>query len=229
MRGPAGEKAIHEIRLAAIGLLYCLFGEEIFSWDLPLLQSLSEAERRGLPPLLKQRLNAPLTSSAGRLFDAVASLLDVRQRVLFEGQAAMELEGLIPLECSEQAHYPCPLVSDHRENDASSPSPMQLTLKSLIEALLADRHNGVPTSVIAARFHNTLVEAIVAVARKMEIHRVVLSGGCFQNLYLTERTIQRLKEEGFEPYWHKQTPPNDGGLALGQVIGALARRDGKCV
>ena len=91
----------------------------------------------------------------------------------------------------------------------------------MIEALLADLKRGLAVSQISARFHNALAEAIVAVARQIGQQRVVLSGGCFQNRYLTERTIRRLQEEGFRPYWHQRVPPNDGGIALGQVVAAL--------
>ena len=92
----------------------------------------------------------------------------------------------------------------------------------MVQALREDRGNGVPRGVIAARFHNGLVEAILAVARHCQQERVLLSGGCFQNRYLTERAVRRLGEEGFRPYWHQRVPPNDGGIALGQI--AAARR-----
>jgi hydrogenase maturation protein HypF len=91
----------------------------------------------------------------------------------------------------------------------------------MIEAILADIEQGVSVGIISARFHNTLAEAIVAVAKRIGQNRVVLSGGCFQNRYLTERAVRRLQAEGFRPYWHQRVPPNDGGIALGQVIAAL--------
>ena len=91
----------------------------------------------------------------------------------------------------------------------------------MIEALLSDLNHRLPLPLISARFHNALAEAIVAVAKQFGQPRVVLSGGCFQNRYLTERTVQRLQEEGFRPYWHQRIPPNDGGIALGQVVAAL--------
>lgn len=90
----------------------------------------------------------------------------------------------------------------------------------MVKALLADVTAGVAVGVISARFHNALVETIVAVARHVTQARVVLSGGCFQNRYLTERTVTRLRAEGFQPYWHQRVPPNDGGIALGQVVAA---------
>ena len=90
----------------------------------------------------------------------------------------------------------------------------------MIQAILSDVNRGVSVGEISAKFHNTLVESIIAVARHAGEDRVVLSGGCFQNRYLTERAVQRLRAEGFLPYWHQRVPPNDGGVALGQVIAA---------
>ena len=81
--------------------------------------------------------------------------------------------------------------------------------------------NHISQSIISVKFHNTLVEIIVAVAIKIKQNHVVLSGGCFQNKYLTEHTVKRLREEGFRPYWHQRIPPNDGGIALGQAYAAL--------
>jgi len=92
----------------------------------------------------------------------------------------------------------------------------------MLEAILADLARGVPVSQISARFHQGLVEAIIAVARRLGQPRVVLSGGCFQNRCLTEHAVRRLREAGFRPYWHQRVPPNDGGLALGQIVAALS-------
>jgi hydrogenase maturation protein HypF len=91
----------------------------------------------------------------------------------------------------------------------------------MVDAILADVKNGVSTGIISAKFHNAMAEGIVAVAKQAGQNRVVLSGGCFQNRYLTERAVRRLQAEGFWPYWHQRVPPNDGGIALGQVVAAL--------
>jgi hydrogenase maturation protein HypF len=91
----------------------------------------------------------------------------------------------------------------------------------MVNEILDDVHNHVPSQLISSKFHNTLTEIIIAVAKKIGQQRVVLSGGCFQNRYLTERTVKRLMEEGFKPYWHQRVPPNDGGIALGQAYAAL--------
>jgi hydrogenase maturation protein HypF len=95
----------------------------------------------------------------------------------------------------------------------------------MIEEILADVKNGIVPGIISARFHNALAEGIVAVAKHAGQNRVVLSGGCFQNRYLTERAVRRLQVEGFRPYWHQRVPPNDGGIALGQVVAALRRKE----
>jgi hypothetical protein len=100
-------------------------------------------------------------------------------------------------------------------------APLLLDWSPMVEAILADLKRRVPIAQISARFHNALAEAIVAVAKQVGQPRVVLSGGCFQNRYLTERSVQRLQEEGFRPYWHQRVPPNDGGISLGQVVAAL--------
>jgi hydrogenase maturation protein HypF len=160
--------------------------------------------------MLARGLNSPLTSSAGRLFDAVASLLDLRQTAGFEGQAAMELEFAVQT-MPEAAPYPF-LVTEA--------SPSVVDWQPMIEAVLADLGAKVPAGNIAARFHATLAEMIVAVARRVGEPKVVLTGGCFQNRHLIEQTIQRLEDAGFRPYWHQRVPPNDGGIALGQVMAA---------
>jgi hydrogenase maturation protein HypF len=92
----------------------------------------------------------------------------------------------------------------------------------VIAEILIDLQKGQTCGQISAKFHNTLAEIIVAVARKLGERRVVLTGGCFQNRYLVERSVDRLQEAGFKPYWHQRIPPNDGGIALGQIIAAAA-------
>jgi hydrogenase maturation protein HypF len=90
----------------------------------------------------------------------------------------------------------------------------------MVMGILEDLRRQSPVGIISAKFHNTLVEAILTVARAVGQPQVALSGGCFQNRYLTERAVRRLTEAGFRPYWHQRVPPNDGGIALGQVMAA---------
>jgi hydrogenase maturation protein HypF len=168
--------------------------------------------------MLARSLNSPLTSSVGRLFDAVASFASLRQKVRFEGQAAMELEFALEATATAEA-YELPLRSNHAPRTTHH-APFLLDWSPMVKAILADLKRRLPISLISARFHNALAEAIVAVAQQIGQPRVVLSGGCFQNRYLTERAVQRLHEAGFRPYWHQRVPPNDGGISLGQVVAA---------
>jgi len=93
--------------------------------------------------------------------------------------------------------------------------------RPLVKDMLADVKRHPPVGLISAKFHNTLAKIIVAVAKRVGQPQVALSGGCFQNRYLTERTAARLEQEGFRPYWHQRIPPNDGGIALGQIVATL--------
>ncbi len=99
-------------------------------------------------------------------------------------------------------------------------APCIIDWEPMIRMILDDARDGVPSGMIAAKFHNTLAEMIVDIAARVGESKVVLTGGCFQNRYLTERTVQRLTAAGFRPYWHQRVPPNDGGIALGQIIAA---------
>jgi len=173
-------------------------------------------ELRVLCTMLENQINTPLTSSVGRLFDAVAALLDLRQTTTFEGQAAMQLEFTLD-GCSIEATYP------FRIHDQAT--PWIIDWAPLIQALLADVQRQVDVGHIAAIFHNTLVEIIVAVARRLATEQVVLTGGCFHNRYLTERAVRRLRAEGYHPFWHQRVPPNDGGIALGQVLAVLRAQE----
>ncbi|OGW97111.1 MAG: carbamoyltransferase HypF [Omnitrophica WOR_2 bacterium GWA2_45_18] len=227
-RLPGGEKAIREPRRTALGLLAELGGDDWKSTtDLPALKSFSDQERTVMGRMLQKGFQAPVTSSVGRLFDAVASLTDVAQVVRFEGEAAMTLEFLIGEE-GDQGQYPFD-ISQLNQKNLNLPQPggvdtiLVVDWGPMMRALIQDVRRGAAVSRISVKFHNTLVEMAVAVAKRVQEKRVVLSGGCFQNKYLTERMIQRLREEGFSPYWHQFVPPNDGGISLGQAVVGVAR------
>jgi len=206
---PGGEKAVREPFRSAIGLLHeMMTPEEILGLELPSLEHLTLREKKLILRALDKKINAPLTSSVGRLFDAVASLVGVRQTTSFEGQAAIELENLA-LQGVSKEYYP------FTYSEVIDWEPM-------ITTIIAELNTGnTEASSIAIRFHNTLAEMIVSVARKSGLKRIVLSGGCFQSRLLSEKTITRLRQEGFTPYWHQRVPPNDGGIALGQIYAAL--------
>jgi len=168
------------------------------------------------------------------LFDAVASLVGLRQVSRFEGQSAMELEFALD-EIQTEALYPLRLSASGElpENGpVTEPSStvrvpkagMQIDWEPMVWGMLEDLRYGTSVGLISAKFHNTLAESIVAVAKQIGETRVALSGGCFQNRYLTEQTVKRLTRAGFRPYWHQRIPPNDGGIALGQVWAAARSR-----
>ena len=214
---PGGDTAVRDPRRAALGLLYEVFGGAVFGMEeLAPVQAFSEGELATIKIMLERGLNAPRTSSVGRLFDAVASLAGLRQRARFEGQAAMELEfALHGFDTVES--YPIELRA---ERAASGAPAWQVLCRSLVEGIIGDVARGTEKGAIAARFHNALVDAIAGMAQRAGEPKVVLSGGCFQNRYLTERAVERLREMGFQPYWHQRIPPNDGGIALGQILAA---------
>lgn len=155
--------------------------------------------------MLEHRINAPLCSSVGRLFDGVAALAGAAQRNLFEGQAAMRLESAIGQSRTDEAYA---ISSVDGIGDWSS----------LVDAVQSDRASGVTLAVISAKFHHALADWILSVARTAKIRHVVLSGGVFQNAYLSRRARSLLEADGFEVFTHRQVPANDGGLALGQAV-----------
>lgn len=217
-RLPGNDAAVKEPRRIALGLLYEVLGDAVFDMkDLNPVAAFDEKELTIIRQMIVRRVNSPLTSSVGRLFDAVASVIDLRQRVSFEGQAAMELEYAIAPKTNERFY------EYHIETDIESKERLLVVdWVPMIANILHDVFNSVPISTISQHFHNTLVEIIVDVARQVGTERVALSGGCFQNAYLTERGVLRLTQEGFKPYWHQRVPPNDGGISYGQIA-AFAR------
>lgn len=214
---PGGDKAVYEPRRIALGLLYELFGNSVFNHEITLesMKSFTTQELKIIQTMLNRKLNTPLTSSVGRLFDGVAGLLGIAEIVSFEGQAAMALEFAIDnLETDE--YYPfewCDLPQALEKGENLNYFNWEATIK----AILQDKINQKPINLISAKFHNTLVEAVLEIARKLGEKTITLSGGCFQNQYLIERMIKRLCQEQFQVYWSQKIPPNDGGLALGQA------------
>ncbi len=209
-RLPGGGAAVKEPRRSAAGVLYAMEGEAAFEReDLSFLLTFSEAERKTIKQMLARNLNTPETSSAGRLFDAVAAILGLHPKSQFEGQAAMALE-----------------YAARRSNISEPVATMELKLSTtglvldwepVVRAILHAVHGGTPVEDIAAGFHAALAQGIVDVAIHAGLPEVVLSGGCFQNALLSEWTIQRLRNNGLTPHWHYRIPPNDGGIALGQI------------
>jgi len=220
---PGGDAAVKEPRRAALGMLSTMT-ERRADLLLHLQQKsagvFSAAELSTLCSMLERGVNSPRCSSVGRLFDAVASLVGLRQQMRFEGQAAMELEFALESVVTDEA-YPLPLAGGGVKSEIRNPeSEFVLDWAPMIEAILNDVEQRLPVGVISAKFHNALADSIVTVAKLIGEQRVALSGGCFQNRYLTERSVKRLREEGFLAYWHQRLPPNDGGICLGQIVAA---------
>ena len=216
-RLPGGDAAVREPRRTALAILLALLGDEAMEReDLECVRSFSPGERDVLAQMVAKGVNAPVTTSAGRLFDAVASLLGIAQKTSFEGQAAMALEAAA-LEGSASSagdgHLPDPL-----RLVVPSGRPAVLDWEPLIFTLLRNLSLGVPNPVLAAQFHASLADGILAVARHAGARRVALTGGCFQNKLLTELAAARLTSAGFEVLLHGAVPPNDGGIGLGQVL-----------
>jgi hydrogenase maturation protein HypF len=167
--------------------------------------------------LVSGRLNSPLTSSMGRLFDAVSSLVGTCDAVTYEGQAAMELE--MAADQAVEEGYPWPV--------GRGGLPLALDWTPLLEGIILDLKAGVPVPVISARFHNSVAEMIAQtcclIRGRRGLELVALSGGVFQNTFLLTRTLHRLRSRGFEPLIHHQVPCNDGGISLGQALVANAR------
>jgi hydrogenase maturation protein HypF len=173
-------------------------------------------DRTTLRIQLEKVINTPMTSSMGRLFDAVAALAGVRQKVNYEAQAAIEFEALA--DSTEAGKYLFGLDLD------------QVQVRGVLEALIKDVMAGVHVSKISACFHNGLAElvrdAAVELKIKLGINEVALSGGVWQNITLLRRTLTLLQDEGFVVYTHRDVPTNDGGLSLGQAVIAASRIGG---
>lgn len=209
---PGADRAIVEGCRAALGLLFEMEGRQgLHDLDLASVRTFHASARRTMVRMLERGLNSPRTSSVGRLFDAFASLLDVRHRSTFEGQAALALEHAARSVGSVDP-YPIPL------RPKGARRPLVADWEPLVRAALNDLRAGSEVSTIAACFHEALAELVVRVAREAGLTRVALSGGCFQNQRLLERAVARLRAAGFEPLVHRRVPPNDGGVALGQVV-----------
>ena len=209
-RLPGGEKAIREPRRSALGILSEIFDdpERYIPSDV-----FTKKEDTVLKRMLKNDLNSPSTSSAGRLFDAVSSMVGLCQMNEFEGQAAMLLEYAVAGVETDDSY--------HLLLDRSAGKPWILDWEPLISDIIKDISIGEKISMISARFHNALARGILSVAESAGEEKVVLSGGCFQNVYLTERTADLLRKKGFMPILHRRIPPNDGGIAPGQIFAAV--------
>ncbi|MEU6643964.1 carbamoyltransferase HypF [Saccharomonospora sp. NPDC046836] len=210
---PGGTAAIRQPWRMAAAYLAAAFGDALP----PALDVLrrNESQWPGVLSLARGAVNSPLTSSAGRLFDAVSALLGLRDTINYEGQAAIELEQLA--DPAERGGY---------HATVSGSSPLRIAGADLVRAAAEDLLRGVPPAVIAARFHNGVVDAVVRACVHLRqatgIGTVALSGGVFQNVLLLTRTVEQLQRNEFRVLTHARVPANDGGISLGQVAVAAA-------
>ena len=226
---PGGDTAVREPWRMAMSYLYQADGEAAFSADHPVARRLSGREQAVFAGMLRRGINSPPTSSCGRLFDAVAALLNIRHTVSYDGQAAIELEALAETVAAETKSPPAPLSKEGSYSYRivyNDECPIQLDFSSMFPEILNDKNTGIPASVIAHRFHRTVAAASTEIcmhlAQSTGLDRVILSGGVFQNRLLSEMIYTALVNKGLQVFTHRLVPPNDGGIALGQA--AIAGR-----
>ena len=197
----------------AVSYLAHCFGDDFFKMKFPFLAEISRTRFDLLLRVLDRRVNSPLTSSCGRLFDAVAAIAGIRQRVSYEAQAAIELE-MAAEDSATDAAYPLDVLWTN--------TPALISTRPMFEALVADVLSNQPPPEISRKFHNGLVTAFVAIAETLRdrtsLNRVCLSGGTFNNLYLTTHLVAALTTARFEVLTQNEVPAGDGGLSLGQAM-----------
>ncbi len=206
-----GDAAVRQPWRSALSYLRETFGEEMHRLDLPFFSQIPHRKLALVETMLAKRINTVQTSSCGRLFDAVASLLGLRQEINFEGQAAIDLE-MAALE-NFDASYPFDILANEL---------WEIDMRPAFRQLVRDIQQGDPIGAMAAKFHNTLGNVIGEVCRRLrttdQLNKVCLSGGTFQNMLLLESAVAELRGSGFEVFLHAKVPPNDGGIALGQAV-----------
>lgn len=210
---PGGNAAVREPWRMAVSYLVHHFGDSFKRLNVPFVQGLDQPQIDVLQHMIDQGVNSPLTSSCGRLFDAVAALAGIRKIVNYEAQAAIELEMAIE-QTDRDGSYPMELLTDE--------GCWTIGTKPLFEALIEDLGHGIPISTISRRFHDGLIDSFSKIAdhlrQRTSLNRVCLGGGTFNNVYLLTHLSSRLEAEGFEVFTHSAVPAGDGGLSLGQVM-----------
>jgi hydrogenase maturation protein HypF len=212
---PGGSAAIRQPWRSAVARLLSLYGEaETLKLPLPVLRRVGERDVRLVARLVQLGLNTPPTSSAGRLFDAVAALVGVpgSGRVTYEGQAAIELE--LAANGPADDGYPFRLRSEN--------GGWVVETGEVVAGVVDDLLDGRPATEVSSRFHRTVAEMVVAGCERLreecDVGAVALSGGTFQNLLLLGQAVELLEGKGFTVYRHRRVPANDGGLAIGQAV-----------
>jgi hydrogenase maturation protein HypF len=209
---PGGSMAIREPWRMAMVYLSKAFGDETNNLAINLVRRVDPQKWEILKRMIEKKINTPLTSSMGRLFDAISSLLSVRDEVHYEGQAAIELEMIADPEVGGQ--YPFHIYQEEK--------PMVIDPIEIVRGVVHDLIENVSSSIISGKFHRTIASLIIntceVIRSKERLNRVALSGGVFQNILLLSLVTKGLKESGFEVHTHHSVPTNDGGISLGQAV-----------
>jgi hydrogenase maturation protein HypF len=218
IRLPGGDSATEEPWRTAVSYLYKVYGIDFLDLKLNVIKKTDPEKIRMIVNMIDKKINCPLTSGAGRLFDCVASLLDLVQIATFQAEGPMRLESLTVSGCNEVYGFN---------------SGQTICFDEAIRGIVCDLLNSLEKVTIATKFHNTIIlaifESVNDIRNKSGINKVVLSGGVFQNRYLSEGIMDLLLKNNFEVYSHSIVPANDGGLALGQLAVASKRRELLCV
>lgn len=210
---PGGAAAIREPWRMAVSYLFQTFGERFLDLRIPFVKNLPVSSAELVMRMVAQRINSPLTSSCGRLFDGVAALLGMREKVSYEAQAAIELE-MLARRSTDLYAYPMEIMHEGET--------LQVCTGPVFEAMVRDIEAGVPAETISRRFHNGVAEVILRLAVQLRdaraINRVCLSGGTFNNSILLQALTESLEASAFEVFTHSLVPSGDGGLSLGQAL-----------
>jgi len=212
---PGGDKASLEPWRMGLSYLYRCFGDELYELQIPLVKAIDRKDIGHITMMIDQKLNTPLSSSAGRLFDALAAITGLNYYSSYQAEAPMLLESV--LDPSEKGVY------EYEIDDK------QVSFSLMIKSVVEDIHDGLSIGRISAKFHNTVVNLIFQLSKRIRIesgmNRIVLGGGTFQNRYLTRKVMDKLKKERFDIYLPQRIPMNDQGIAAGQIaIGAHRRK-----
>jgi len=209
---PGGDKAVMEPWRMAYSYLYSIYGSGAKKIDIDFNRRMDYDKLSIIEKMIDKNINSPLTSSCGRLFDAVSSLIGIRDEITYEGQAAMELESFCASGIKERYKFRI-----HKEGEEFIIDPQQIFID-----IIKDLKEGIDKKIIAAKFHNTVAEFTLNLCGKIRentgINEVALSGGVFQNKYLTEKVVFLLEDKRFKVYIQRKVPPNDGGISLGQAV-----------
>jgi len=218
---PGGDAAIREPWRMAISYLYHAFGKGFMDLKLPLFRRVEEERIGIIQEMISKGVNTIQTSSLGRLFDGIASILDIRDRVAYEGQAAMELEMAISRETDR--YYDCEWQGEE--------GSYQVLVDPIVRGVVEDVEKGLQVSEISSKFHMTLIrifsDLCALLREETRLDRVVLSGGVFQNAVLLEGMKKALQQKDFHVFTHCLVPTNDGGISLGQALVAAAVANGE--